>query len=297
MVNKTLYFSLFVFLGGCSYGVLSTFVKKAYEKGFVFQDVIQSQFFFGWVLLLLLMLLFSRNRVTKKQMITLMLVGITTSLTGMFYYLSLQTIQASLAIILLFQFTWVGVLIESIVNRTLPSKEKVISVIILFIGTLLSGGFFGSESFYWEKNGVFFGLCSAITFALFIFFSGRVETNVPTITRSFMMTSGALLFLFIILTPSFLINGSLSDGLWLYGVPLGVFGVVLPVIFFAYGAPKINSGLATILGASELPVAVIMSMLVLHEAVTFLQWVGVFIILVGIALPQFNVLKKQPLQV
>ncbi|MGY3718418.1 EamA family transporter [Sutcliffiella cohnii] len=297
MVNKTLYFSLFVFLGGCSYGVLSTFVKKAYEKGFVFQDVIQSQFFFGWVLLLLLMLLFSRNRVTKKQMITLMLVGITTSLTGMFYYLSLQTIQASLAIILLFQFTWVGVLIESIVNRTLPSKEKVISVIILFIGTLLSGGFFGSESSYWEKNGVFFGLCSAITFALFIFFSGRVETNVPTITRSFMMTSGALLFLFIILTPSFLINGSLSDGLWLYGVPLGVFGVVLPVIFFAYGAPKINSGLATILGASELPVAVIMSMLVLHEAVTFLQWVGVFIILVGIALPQFNVLKKQPLQV
>ena len=297
MVNKTLYYSLFVFLGGCSYGVLSTFVKKAYEKGFVFQDVIQSQFFFGWVILLLLMLLFSRNRVTKKQMFTLMLVGITTSLTGMFYYLSLQTIQASLAIILLFQFTWVGVLIESIVNRTLPSKEKVISVIILFIGTLLSGGFFGSESFYWEKNGVFFGLCSAITFALFIFFSGRVETNVPTITRSFMMTSGALLFLFIILTPSFLINGSLSDGLWLYGVPLGVFGVVLPVLFFAYGAPKINSGLATILGASELPVAVIMSMLVLHEAVTFLQWVGVFIILVGIALPQFNVLKKQPLHV
>lgn len=297
MVNKTLYYSIFVFLGGCSYGVLSTFVKKAYEKGFVFQDVIQSQFFFGWVILLLLMLLFSRNRVTKKQMFTLMLVGITTSLTGMFYYLSLQTIQASLAIILLFQFTWVGVLIESIVNRTLPSKEKVISVIILFIGTLLSGGFFGSESFYWEKNGVFFGLCSAITFALFIFFSGRVETNVPTITRSFMMTSGALLFLFIILTPSFLINGSLSDGLWLYGVPLGVFGVVLPVLFFAYGAPKINSGLATILGASELPVAVIMSMLVLHEAVTFLQWVGVFIILVGIALPQFNVLKKQPLHV
>ncbi|MCJ7983254.1 hypothetical protein MUB16_01810 [Priestia sp. OVL9] len=46
--------------------------------------------------------------------------------------------------------------------------------------------------------------------------------------------------------------------------------------------------MGTILSASELPMAVIMSTLVLHETVTFLQWVGVIIILGGIAYPNIQ---------
>ncbi|MED2646907.1 EamA family transporter, partial [Bacillus thuringiensis] len=50
--------------------------------------------------------------------------------------------------------------------------------------------------------------------------------------------------------------------------------------------PKIGSGLATILGAAELPVTTIMSVFVLKEAVLSSQWFGVSLILIGIAIPQ-----------
>jgi drug/metabolite transporter (DMT)-like permease len=44
--------------------------------------------------------------------------------------------------------------------------------------------------------------------------------------------------------------------------------------------------LATILSAAELPMAIFMSSVVLHEDVSALQWLGVVIILLGIAVPE-----------
>jgi drug/metabolite transporter (DMT)-like permease len=72
---------------------------------------------------------------------------------------------------------------------------------------------------------------------------------------------------------------------------LGIFGVVFPVVFYAIGAPKINTGLGTILGAGELPVTVIASVIILKEAVTYLQWVGIVIIFAGIGVAQIKQLK------
>ena len=44
-------YALLVFLGGCSYGVVSSFVKIAYSLGFNVNDVTGSQYFFGAIML------------------------------------------------------------------------------------------------------------------------------------------------------------------------------------------------------------------------------------------------------
>ena len=46
------------------------------------------------------------------------------SMTGIFYAISVEELPASIAVVLLFQFTWIGVVIEAIANRTFPSREK-----------------------------------------------------------------------------------------------------------------------------------------------------------------------------
>jgi drug/metabolite transporter (DMT)-like permease len=63
---------------------------------------------------------------------------------------------------------------------------------------------------------------------------------------------------------------------------LGFFGVLLPVLLFSIGTPKIGTGDATIIGAAELPTAVLASVFVLHEHVAFLQIIGVVMIFIGI---------------
>ncbi|MNW12838.1 hypothetical protein D3C71_2106250 [compost metagenome] len=61
---------------------------------------------------------------------------------------------------------------------------------------------------------------------------------------------------------------------------------MIPPLFFAIGVPHIGGGMATIMSAAELPTAVTMSFIVLHESVSGLQWFGVIITMLGIALPE-----------
>ncbi|WP_142248023.1 EamA family transporter [Alkalihalobacterium alkalinitrilicum] len=281
-------YSLLVFIGACSYGILSTFVKLAYGQGFSHSEVIGSQFFIGWFLLLLLILFIHKQKMTRKNLFLLLAAGTTTSLTGIFYYLALETIPASLAIILLFQFTWIGVLIEAISEKKWPSKSKLISIGLIFIGTFLAAGPLLRLTEELTLIGVMYGLIAAFAFAWFIFLSGKVAISVNPILRSFLFVTGAMLFTLLVFPPSFLLSGALQNGLWIYALPLGFFGLVLPTILFAIGIPKIGTGLGTILSAAELPTAVVMSVLVLKEFVSLAQWAGVILILAAITYSQYQ---------
>ncbi|WP_391559146.1 DMT family transporter [Robertmurraya sp.] len=278
-------YSFYVFLGACSFGILSTIVKLAYKEGFTFREVTTGQYGFGWGMMLILMIIFSRQKISLKQFIRLAAVGASTALTGVFYYYSLQTIPASIAIILLFQFTWMGILLHSLATKKWPSKSTLLSLVLLIAGTFLAGGMAGGNVKEIDMLGLIFGLLAAFMMSLFILLSGKVETQLPLITRSFYISTGGLLVLLTIFTPKVLFS-SLGDGIWFYGFLLGAFGTVIPILLFSLGAPKISPALASILSAGELPVAVIASVWVLQEQVTWVQWSGVLIILSGIAYPQ-----------
>ncbi|MBN6186081.1 DMT family transporter [Aneurinibacillus sp. BA2021] len=277
---------LLVLLGACSYGVLSTFVKLAYGAGFAPAEVSGGQMFFAMASMWLVALLFSRQALSSRQWLALIGVGSTSGLTGICYYQSLQYVPASIAIVLLFQFTWIGVIIEACMERKRPGGDKMVALVLLMTGTVLSGNFFSADVAALSIPGIGFGLLSACTYALFVIFSGKVTAAVHPYTRTAVMLTGAVLVTFAVYPPTFFINGSLGEGLLVYALPLALFGGVVPTLFFTLGVPQIGGGLATILGAAELPMAVIMSSVVLHEAVHALQWIGVGIILLGIAVPE-----------
>ncbi|WP_283750385.1 EamA family transporter [Bacillus cereus] len=286
-------FSLLVLLGACSYGVLSSILKVGFLNGFSFDELLGGQYVFGWLGLLVLVLLFSRHKVSRKNIFLLLVVGTTMSVTSIFYGYSVKELPASIAVILLFQSTWIGVLIEAVVSKTFPSREKLLSILVLFIGTLFASGMLEGLGQHLSVKGIIYGLLAAIVFALYIFASGRVATTVPTYSKSFLMTTGATLLVCFIYPPNFLVDGTLQAGLWKYTFFLGLFGVVIPVICFSLGVPKVGTGLGTILGAAELPVAIIASITLVHEKVSLLQWFGVLGILIGVFIPQVLVLQKE----
>lgn len=285
-------YSFYVFLGASSFGILSTIVKLAYREGFTFREVTMGQYGFGWGIMLILMIIFSRHKISLQQFIRLAAIGACTALTGVFYYYSLQTIPASIAIILLFQFTWMGILIHSLAIKKWPPKSTFLSLIFLITGTILAGGMVGGHVKEIDILGLIFGLLAAFMMSLFILLSGKVETQLPLITRSFYISTGGLLVLLIIFTPKVLFS-SFGDGIWPYSFLLGAFGTVIPILLFSLGAPKISPAFASILSAGELPVAVIASVWFLQEQVTWIQWSGVCIILAGIAYPQIVTYKQQ----
>jgi len=284
-------YALFVFLGGCSYGVVSTFVKLAYSEGFTVNDVTGTQYFFGAIMLWILSIFIPKNKINLKQLFILLISGTPMGLTGIFYNQSLKYIDASLAIILLLQFTWIGIVIQFLLDKKTPSRKNLIATAIILFGSVLATGIL-SSSMTFSLIGLGWGLLSALSFASFIYISGRTTIPIHPIRKSALMTTGATILVFIILPPNFLINTSLTDGLLPFALFFAFFGSFLPPLLFNIGMPKVGSGLGNILSASELPTAITMSTLILKEHVTLSQWVGVTIILIGIAYPNLQQLQR-----
>lgn len=294
--------ALVVLLGACSYGILSTFAKLAYAEGFTPAEVIGAEMMFGaamaWSLVFVVRRYMNDGRghhvaegaagsprpsLRPRQLTALLGVGSLIGLTTTLYFSSVHYIPASIAIVLLFQFTWVGVLIEALWRRRWPSATKLTALVLLFIGTLLTGGVLQGEWGTLPAPGLLLGFLSAVSFATYINLSSVVATDVHPLFRSAVMLTGALLLVCIVFPPTFLWQGALAAGLWRWGLLLGLFGCIVPTVCFAIGTPRLGGGLATILSSAELPTAVLMSALVLGETVQPVKWVGVFVILVGIA--------------
>ncbi|MBW8347920.1 DMT family transporter [Bacillus sp. IITD106] len=285
-------YTIIVFMGACSYGIPSTIAKLAYSHGFSPNEIAGAQVLIAAALLFLSLIMIRSVKIKLKSLFILMLAGSTTGLTTIFYFGSLKHIPASIAIVLLFQFTWMGIIIEAIIEKKWPSKEKWGALFLLASGTALTGQVYKVEIKELSLEGVLLGLCAALTFALFILFSGKIESKVKPILRSAYMTLGATVVVLLIYPPTFLVNGFLFSGLFKWGLLLALFGSVIPIICFAIGVPRIGSGLATILSAFELPVAIIMAYIVLRENINISQWVGVIIILCGIAYPEIVFMKN-----
>ncbi|QHW35380.1 DMT family transporter [Paenibacillus rhizovicinus] len=303
-------YALAVFLGAVSYGILSTIVVKAYDEGYQLGEVVGSQLLVGFVLswLLAVYIRFKAGRnerrnaassagtpaagtakrtgLTWKQRLLLMSAGVPTALTGLLYYQSLRYIPNSLAIILLFQFTWIGVFIHAIRMRQRPNKLMLLTLIVLFIGTLFAAGIVDQGLTHFDALGVVLGLLAALSYSLFMLSSGKIVPSAEPAFRSAWMITGGLIVVFILFPPAFLFNGLIWGHLLVFGLLLGLFGAFIPPVLFAAGIPHIGEGAASILGASELPVAVMLSAIVLHERVSALQWGGVALVLIGVALPE-----------
>ncbi|MFC0524480.1 DMT family transporter [Pontibacillus salicampi] len=279
-----------VFIGSCSYGVLSTIVKLAYEEGFSPAVVTVGQFGIGWFLLWVLLPFTHLHRLRWKDRLLLMLAGVPTGLVGIFYYRSLLTVDASLAIILLFQFVWIGVVIDCAARKIMPERNTVTALILLAVGTVLGTGIGMSEvSVSWNVSGIIFGLLAALSFALFIRANAKVLPSLPFLQRSYHMVTGSLVIVTFIFLPSLLDTHPISFvDFGTKGVLLGIFGVFLPPLLFSYGMPRIGSALGSIIGSAELPVAVLLSAFVLQETVLWVQWLGVVVILFAILLPNLR---------
>jgi len=283
-----------VFFAGCSYGILSTIVKLAYSQGYSPDQVIGGSAVFGFLLTWIPASFFLATRPPVRKLALLAAAGVVSGATAILYYNALQYIPASLAIVLLFQFTWMGVLADAIMERRRPDRIRMLALLLLMGGTLLAGGVLeegGTRQFH--PLGVILGLLSAVTYTLFIIFSGKIALEVNSFLRSSSMATGSLLLNLFIYPPVFLFDGSLGEGLFPYVFLLALFGVLIPNVCMNYGVPRVGPGMASILASAELPVAVLSSRLVLQEDVSWLQAVGVGIILLGMALPRLAQ-RQQP---
>ncbi|MBB6238531.1 drug/metabolite transporter (DMT)-like permease [Pedobacter sp. AK013] len=290
---------LLVFLGACSFGILSTFVKLAYHEGYTLGDVTGTQAFFGAVILWILFFLQSRTASYKAKAVPaitpwwkMIIAGTCTGLVSIFYYQCVKLVPNSVAIILLMQFIWMSILMEYLIFKKKPTGLQLLAILLVLGGTVLASGMAETSIESMDLKGIGFGLLAALCYAGFLLLSGRIGNEYVPLKKSALMISGACILIFIVFPPVFLFNGALGGSLLKWGLIISVFGTVIPPLFYAEGVPRIGTAISSILSAAELPVAVMMAGFVLQEQVSFLRWVGVVVILSAMVLPNLKYLKR-----
>ena len=161
------------------------------------------------------------------------------------------------------------------------------------MGTLFASGLLGGAgTAALHPLGIACGLAAAVCCAGFMFLSGRVETQVPVQQRGLWACCGYVVVGFA-LCPDYLSSGVLARGIGWYGLVLGPLGFAVPMMLFGMACKHLSPGLSTIMASSELPISVLCSVLLLHEAVTPLQVAGVAAILAGVVVAQVPPLRRR----
>ena len=287
-----------VALGATTYGMLATFVKMAYSEGYTTAEVTTSQFIYG-ILGILIINFFQRvknkNTAVKaspKNIFNLMLAGTSLGMTSLFYYLAVKYIPVSIGIVLLMQTVWMGVLLEMILEKKLPSKQKVIAVFIVLFGTVLATNLIHND-IELDWRGLVWGMLAAASFTTTMFTANRVATEISSAQRSlYMLLGGAIIvfsFAFATQVTAFNLEIFLK-----WGIVLSLFGTIIPPLLMTAGFPLTGIGLGSIVSALELPVSVTMAYVLLNEKVILSQWIGIVLIILAIIIMNVNFkCKKQ----
>ena len=195
-----------------------------------------------------------------------------------------------------------------ILEKKLPSTLKIISVVIVLIGTALATNLINSSV---ELNplGLFFGMLAAASFTTTMFTANRVATEISSAQRSLYMLlgGGTMVLIFALITqiiPN--LSSSVDEAMGIFstakdfnftiflkwGIVLSLFGTIIPPMLLNAGFPLTGIGLGSIVSSLELPVSVLMAFFLLHEQVLLVQWVGILLIIMAIVIMNVNFKKK-----
>jgi len=297
MKNNILNGVFLIALGATSYGMLATFVKLAYKDGFTTAEITSSQFIYGILGMLLINFfqkIFKKEKATmatSKNILQLMIAGTSLGMTSVFYYLCVKYIDVSIAIVLLMQTVWMGVLLEWILDKKRPSTQKIISVGIVLLGTFLATKLY-EFTFQLDWRGIIWGIFAAVSFTTTMFTANKVALEISYVQRSlFMLLGGAVIvFTFSAFTQVGDLNFEIFKN---YGLFLALFGTIIPPLLLNAGFPKTGLGLGSIVASLELPVSVLMAFLILNEKVVVWQWCGILLIILAIIIMNLNFSKKE----
>ena len=277
---------LFAILAACGFAAKAIFAKMAYRYGVDGVTLVTMRLLLV-IPLLLFFRLFQRrvtqplSRLDKGWLILLGLLGY--YLSSLFDFLGLETVSASVERMILCLYPTMTVLLSAWLTHTPISRPTRNALLLSYSGmVLVLVPDLQSAQAQWQ--GVVFIIASTMTYAVYLTLSPPVIQRVGSMRfteLALSVSAGAMMLHFALTRPSSLL---LSQPLpvWGYGVAMALFSTVLPLYALSAAMVRIGTGKSAIFGSLGPILTIIMSMQLLDEWLTPLQWCGVVLVLFGI---------------
>lgn len=288
-MNKTLTYSLFVFIAGGSYGFIVPVVKIASANGVQATEFLSLQYLIAFIFMAIIFFARRDKGAPPLTLGKLALVGFCTAGCSLCYYQAVAMLPGSVALTLMFQYIWVDAILDCVVHRSLPNLTTMISIIAVAIGGAFAAGIFDGSIATLDPIGVVFGLLSAVLYGLFLFIAGRVGTDQPIALRTMMLALGGFVLTSAV-NPEIFTGQLFELKLWPYAIALAALGVIIPTNLISISSPKLSPSMVSIMAASELPLGVLAAWIIVNDVPSTFAIVGVVLVLLGIVINQLPAL-------
>ncbi|MDL2290056.1 DMT family transporter [Paludibacteraceae bacterium OttesenSCG-928-F17] len=282
----------FAILSAVSYGLIPLFAIPLKSVDMSFDTVLFYRFFLGAAMIGLYLIATRTDlRVSGKELLSLMLLGLMFALSSTCLFLGYDYLSAGVASTILFMYPVFVALIMAVFFREKLSWTTGVAIILATGGVgMLS---MKEDSFEINVPGLIIVLLSALFYALYI-----VLVNQSKVKK---MSGAKITFYSMFFCSMFFLIKSLAGGNSLAIPSLSSAGLItlfafvtttISCITLVYAIQYIGSTPTSILGALEPVVAVCVSVVLFHEAFTTNLLLGIVLIIVAVIL---NILSE-PIQ-
>ncbi|MCK5764304.1 MAG: EamA family transporter [Clostridiales bacterium] len=288
MKNK---YYLSVIIGATLWGIISIFVKDLYLMGLNTTQIVALRAISATIILI------SYTYIKDKKLLKIRVKDIyyfigTGLLSIVFfswcYFFTMEEESVSIAVILLYTAPAIVTIISRFAFKEMFTTSKFISLILTFIGLLLVTGYLNGPQNNISALGLLTGLGSGLGYALYSIIGKYAlrKYHVLTVT-TYTFIVASIFLLPVLFTIKY---GALTNitYFWFQVMNLGLFPTALAYIFYTTGLVNLESSRASITATIEPLVGTLIGLIVFHEVILFMQWIGILMILSSIFVVQME---------
>lgn len=269
---------------GITYGLNPLFAVPLMHQGASVEGILFFRYGIAVVLLGLFLLLSQHSfKVTLKQAVVLLVLGVFFTLSSALLFVAYNYIASGLATTLVFIYPAL-VAIIMVFLRVVPSLPVWLSIFATFIGVMIMTYSEGDQSL--DPLGIVFSLLSALSYALFIviiYHNKTIKEVSSTLLTFYSLTVGSFIFLAVSLstaTSLFLGINSARDYIYLLG--LAIIPTIISTATLAIASRNIGATKASILGVFEPITAILVGSLIFGEPLSFNIILGILIAVIAV---------------
>lgn len=286
--NVVILASICAAVAGVSYGLAGTVSQIFGAQGLSVGNITVVQFVASALILAIPVIIKFHDFPSLKDTLKLLVVGLFQPGAAICYYTAISLLTVGQAVAMQFQYVWIALVIQCIVERTAPKKIAVISSLLIVFGTVFGSGIadelISGATGGLSMLGIAIGGACAVCYAIFLYFNGVVATETHPITRSFIISlSGVALAS--LLYPSTYVDMFANPMAFIpCGVVMGCLTLLIPVMCLSFAGRHLDGGTVAMLTSLELPAAAFSGLIILGDPLTGFVILGILIILGAVVL-------------
>lgn len=279
---------LMTLLAGIGWGCIGLFVRRLNVLGFSSLEICAIRNVITLCLLFVLLMVTDRSLLKIRPADIWCFLGtgiVSLTLFNVCYFTTITLTSLSIAAVLLYTSPAFVMIMSRFIFGEKITGRKVIAIVLTICGCFLVSGMIGDAGSLTLK-GLLMGLCSGFCYALYSIFSrfalNKGYTSMTISFYTFVFGTVGLIPLVDYPAVGHVILSSASN--ILLAILFALICTLMPYLFYTKGLIALENSTAAVVVAIEPVVATLISVLILHEAMTLLEGTGIIMILIAIIL-------------